>query len=198
LGKDDKAVQTEEGLGDLTATMLPWGRIVEPVVPLVGKTLGYASDVLSPAVKGELVLGDAVTKQLPNFGTKAEWTNPSAIVATNKMEGVGAKQVIEGSSPRGVEADKAIGLARQAREDLRNTVPTNNSNLDYFSNQSFDKLNIKTPTDARMLLNGVIEARKNGQLTDDAMLNMVSKLNDTNLINTRELMEALDKIGFKR
>lgn len=202
LGKDDNAVQTEEGLGDLTATMLPWGRIAEPVMPAVGKTLGYAGgkigDVLSPSVKGELVLSDAVTKQLPNFGTKAEWTNPSAIVATNKMEGVGAKKVIEGSSPRGVEADRAIGLARQASEDLRNTVPTNTSNLNYFSNQSFDKLNIKTPTDARMLLNGVIEARKNGQLTDDAMLNMVSKLNDTNLINTRELMEALDKIGFKR
>lgn len=202
LGKDDVAAKPEEGMGDLTATMLPWGRIAEPIMPVVGKTLGYVGDklgdILSPAVKGELILGDAITKQLPNFGTKAKWTNPSAIVATNKMEGIGAKQVIEGSSPRGVEADKAIGLARQAREDLRNTVPTNNSNLDYFSNQSFDKLNIKTPTDARMLLNGVIEARKNGQLTDDAMLNMISKLNDTNLINTRELMEALDKIGFKR
>lgn len=202
LGKDDNAAQTEEGLGDLTATMLPWGRIAEPAMPVISKTLGYAgnkiSDVLAPATKGEIVLGDAVTKQLPNFGTKTEWSNPTAIVATNKMEGVGAKQVIEGSSPRGVEADRAISLARQASEDLRNTVPTNTSNLNYFSNQSLDKLNIKNPTDARMLLNGAIEARKNGQLTDEALLSMISKLNDTNLINTRELMEALDKIGFKR
>lgn len=80
----------------------------------------------------------------------------------------------------------------------RASVNTDAGVVDGINDRLLKNLNVssmKNRTDAKMFWNGVVDARAKGQLSEEQVMETMRKLNDSGLISTRELMEALDKVG---
>ena len=171
------------------------------VLPKIGSELsngfGKLSELLAPATK-PMVIEDA-PKLLENLRPQgsANWTGTGR-VATDKLNGISADTVLGQAGNQGNKLAGALRNADESKRLLEETPQTNLANLNYFSNTSLNKLNLQAPVDARRLLDGAIEARSKGQIDDAKLMQLVQKINDTGLLNTRELMETLDKLGFKR
>ena len=130
----------------------------------------------------------------------ANWTGTGR-VATDKLNGINADAVLGQSGNQGSRLLGALENAKEAKGLLDEVKPTNLATPNYFSNMKnkadmVDK--IKNETDARVFWNGVVDAKAKGQLSDEQVVATMRKLSDSGLISTRELLEALDKIGFKR
>jgi hypothetical protein len=167
-------------------------------IPKVGAgVVGKLSELLTPSTK-PMIIEDA-PKLLENLRPQGtpNWTGTGRI-ATDKLNGVNAETVLGQAGNQGNKLAGALRNADEAKRLLEETPQTKLANLNYFSNTSLNKLNLKAPVDAQRLLNGAIEARKQGQIDDAKLLEFVQKINDTKLLNTREIMEALDRIGLKR
>lgn len=161
-------------------------------LPKIGTGLSKLDDLLRP--NKPLLLENL----RPQGG--ANWTGTGR-VATDKLNGINADAVLGQSGNQGSRLLGALENAKEAKGLLDEVKPTNLATPNYFSNMKnkadmVDK--IKNETDARVFWNGVVDARSKGQLSDEQVVATMRKLNDSGLISTRELLEALDKIGFKR
>ena len=174
------------------------------VLPKIGSELsngfGKLSELLTPATK-PMVIEDA-PKLLENLRPQggANWTGTGR-VATDKLNGISTDAVLGQAGNQGNKLAGALKNADESKRLLDEVKPTNLSTPNYFSNMKnkYDVVDkIKNETDARVFWNGVVDARSKGQLSDEQVFATMRKLSDSGLISTKELLEALDKIGFKR
>lgn len=165
-------------------------------IPKVGGTLSTGLSKLDDLLRPNKPL--LLENLRPQGG--ANWTGTGR-VATDKLNGISTDAVLGQAGNQGNRLLGALENAKEARGLLDEVKPTNLSTPNYFSNMknkadAVDK--IKNETDARVFWNGVVDARSKGQLSDEQVVATMRKLSDSGLISTRELLEALDKIGFKR
>ena len=165
-------------------------------MPKVGATLSTGLSKLDDLLRPNKPL--LLENLRPQGG--ANWTGTGR-VATDKLNGINADAVLGQSGNQGGRLLGALENAKEAKGLLDEVKPTNLATPNYFSNMKnkadmVDK--IKNETDARVFWNGVVDARSKGQLSDEQVVATMRKLSDSGLISTRELLEALDKIGFKR
>ena len=165
-------------------------------IPKVGGTLSTGLSKLDDLLRPNKPL--LLENLRPQGG--ANWTGTGR-VATDKLNGISADTVLGQAGTQGNKLSGALRNADESKRLLDEVKPTNLSTPNYFSNMK-NKANavdkIKNETDARVFWNGVVDARSKGQLSDEQVMATMRKLNDSGLISTRELLEALDKIGFKR
>lgn len=169
-------------------------------LPKIGTGLSKLENLLTPATK-PMVIEDA-PKLLENLRPQggANWTGTGR-VATDKLNGINADAVLGQSGNQGNRLLGALENAKEAKGLLDEVKPTNLATPNYFSNikNELDMASkVKNETEARTFWNGVVDAKAKGQLSDEQVVATMRKLNDSGLISTRELLEALDKIGFKR
>lgn len=186
-------------------------RVVSPIISgTVEKSapLQIASDrakLLLPDLnvgKGTSTVNNGLLLPDYKFGSR-QWSNPNSVVATDKMFGRGVSDVIEMSAPeqRAIQAQRQAIASKKSLEETVSKSPKSQSTPDYFTNKkaledTVDK--IKSDTDAKMFWNGVLDARKNGQITDEKVAEIMNALQSkyTN-INTRQMMESLEYINGK-
>lgn len=206
IGDTNRGVM-EPGLEDVSFMMAPVGKVVSSkigeVVPAASKGIDRLKEMLTPAAKKPMVIEDA-PKMIENLRPQggANWVGTGR-VASDKMGGVSAEDVINQASTKGnllVGAKSNEAEARRMLDEAINTQ-SNKADLSYFSSMKnkadvVDK--IKNETDARAFWNGVVDARSKGQISDEQVVATMRKLSDSGLISIRELMETLDKIGFRK
>lgn len=195
----------EPGLEDMSLMFAPAGKIAgnvgETVVPAAKKGVEKLREMLTPAARKEFKIEDTplmLENLRPQGG--ANWAGTGR-VASDKLNGVSAEEVISQASTKGNRLVGAKSNEAEAKRMLDEAISTqsNKADLNYFSNMKskadvVDK--IKNETDARAFWNGVVDARAKGQISDEQVVATMRKLKDSGLISNRELMEALDKIGF--
>ena len=169
-------------------------------LPKIGTGLSKLEDLLRPTTKPMVV--ENTTKLLENLRPQggANWTGTGR-VATDKLNGINADAVLGQSGNQGNRLLGALENAKEAKGLLDEVKPTNLATPNYFSNikNELDMASkVKNETEARTFWNGVVDAKAKGQLSDEQVVATMRKLSDSGLISTRELLEALDKIGFKR
>ncbi len=165
-------------------------------IPKVGATLSTGLSKLDDLLRPNKPL--LLENLRPQGG--ANWTGTGR-VATDKLNGVNADAVLGQAGNQGSRLLGALENAKEAKGLLDEVKPTNLATPNYFSNikNQLDMANkVKNETEARTFWNGVVDARSKGQLSDEQVVATMRKLSDSGLISTRELLEALDKIGFKR
>ena len=165
-------------------------------IPKVGATLSTGLSKLDDLLRPNKPL--LLENLRPQGG--ANWTGTGR-VATDKLNGINADAVLGQSGNQGSRLLGALENAKEAKGLLDEVKPTNLATPNYFSNIK-NKLDmaskVKNETEARTFWNGVVDAKAKGQLSDEQVVATMRKLSDSGLISTRELLEALDKIGFKR
>ena len=169
-------------------------------LPKIGTGLSKLENLLTPATKPMVV--ENTTKLLENLRPQGtpNWTGTGR-VATDKLNGINADAVLGQSGNQGNRLLGALENAKEAKGLLDEVKPTNLATPNYFSNikNELDMASkVKNETEARTFWNGVVDAKAKGQLSDEQVVATMRKLSDSGLISTRELLEALDKIGFKR
>ena len=165
-------------------------------IPKVGATLSTGLSKLDDLLRPNKPL--LLENLRPQGG--ANWTGTGR-VATDKLNGISADTVLGQSGNQGNKLSGALRNADESKRLLDEVKPTNLSTPNYFSNikNQLDMANkVKNETEARTFWNGVVDAKAKGQLSDEQVVATMRKLSDSGLISTRELLEALDKIGFKR
>lgn len=165
-------------------------------IPKVGGTLSTGLSKLDDLLRPNKPL--LLENLRPQGG--ANWTGTGR-VATDKLNGINADAVLGQSGNQGSRLLGALENAKEAKGLLDEVKPTNLATPNYFSNikNELDMASkVKNETEARTFWNGVVDAKAKGQLSDEQVVATMRKLSDSGLISTRELLEALDKIGFKR
>ena len=222
--RDMKARQQylEAGLTAASSIPLPVGMIArglglgaeKVVAPIISGAVEKSAPLQIASDRAKLLLPDlnigrgnsTVNNRLslPDYqiGSR-QWSNPNSVVATDKMFGRGVSDVMEMSAPeqRAIQAQRQAIASKKSLEETVSKSPKSQSTPDYFTNRkaledTVDK--IKSDTDAKMFWNGVLDARKNGQITDEKVAEIMNALQSkyTN-INTRQMMESLDYINGK-
>ena len=222
--RDMKARQQylEAGLTAASAIPIPAGlfaRGISPVAekvvaPIISGTVEKSAPLQIASDRAKLLLPDLNVGKgtstvnnglsLPDYKVGSrQWSNPNSVVATDKMFGRGVSDVIEMSAPeqRAIQAQRQAIASKKSLEETVSKSPKSQSTPDYFTNRkaledTVDK--IKSDTDAKMFWNGVLDARKNGQITDEKVAEIMNALQSkyTN-INTRQMMESLEYINGK-